>query len=102
MVRGDMGGRSDADWERTERNYEHSPYVAEFWNTLSSLALVALALVGASVTRQMPETRWSASWLMMVIIGVGEFRLLVPMQVVVLTMDGGSLRVCALPHDAAV
>jgi dihydroceramidase len=43
--RGFWGSRTSAvDW--CEANYTKTPYVAEFWNTLSSLALCVVAMIG--------------------------------------------------------
>jgi hypothetical protein len=39
-------GPVDANIDWCERNYDTSPYIAEFWNALSSLPIFAFALAG--------------------------------------------------------
>jgi dihydroceramidase len=55
------------DW--CEQNYAVTPYVAEFWNTLSSLAMVAAGLVGLATRRFAAEIRLAFGLLTLVGLG---------------------------------
>ncbi len=56
------------DW--CEANYAVTPWVAEFWNTLSSLAMVVAGVVGASSRRLVREVR--VAFGLLVLVGVGS------------------------------
>jgi dihydroceramidase len=61
---------SSIDW--CEINYEHTPYVCEFFNTLSSLALVVAGAVGALLHRKVLETRFLLAFAGLSIVGLGS------------------------------
>ena len=67
-----FGEVSSVDW--CEPNYLHSAYVAEWWNTLSSLAIVGLALYGLwqALCRRPFELRFAAGFVMMALVGLGS------------------------------
>ena len=56
------------DW--CEQNYALTPWVAEFWNTLSSLAIVAAGLVGLWTRRFAPEVR--LAFALLTLVGLGS------------------------------
>ena len=56
------------DW--CEQNYAVTPWVAEFWNTLSSLAMVVSGLVGLSSRRFAGEIR--VAFALLVVVGLGS------------------------------
>ena len=56
------------DW--CEQNYAVTPFVAEFWNTLSSLAMVTAGLVGLSSRRFAREIR--VAFALLVLVGLGS------------------------------
>jgi len=56
------------DW--CEQNYAVTPYVAEFWNTLSSLAMVIAGAVGLSSRRFAREIRIAFG--LLVVVGLGS------------------------------
>ncbi|KAG2194255.1 hypothetical protein INT46_005210 [Mucor plumbeus] len=61
---------SSVDW--CEENYTHSYYIAEFWNTISSLAMVALGFLGVALHHKSLGWRLSASYLLIVVVGIGS------------------------------
>ncbi|KAI9018518.1 alkaline phytoceramidase family protein [Phycomyces nitens] len=61
---------SSVDW--CEENYVHSYYIAEFWNTVSSFAMIIMGLLGFSLHYNYLELRISASYLFIVLVGVGS------------------------------
>ncbi|ORX51678.1 alkaline phytoceramidase family protein [Hesseltinella vesiculosa] len=61
---------SSVDW--CEENYAHSFYIAEFWNTVSSFAMVALGLLGIVAHHRSMGWRLSNGYLMIVVVGVGS------------------------------
>jgi dihydroceramidase len=67
-----FGELSSVDW--CEPNYVHSAYVAEWWNTLSSVAIVALALYGLwqALLRRPLELRFVVGFGMMALVGLGS------------------------------
>ena len=56
------------DW--CEQNYAVTPWVAEFWNTLSSLAMVAAGLVGLWTRRFAREVR--LAFALLTLVGLGS------------------------------
>jgi dihydroceramidase len=61
---------SSVDW--CEINYEHTPYVCEFFNTLSSLALVVAGAAGALLHRKVLETRFLLAFAGLSVVGLGS------------------------------
>lgn len=58
------------DW--CEGNYEVTPYLAEFWNAVSSLAIVALAFYGLWLQGR-TELRYRVLHLAIALVGAGSF-----------------------------
>uniref|UniRef100_A0A7S1Q837 Alkaline ceramidase n=1 Tax=Neobodo designis TaxID=312471 RepID=A0A7S1Q837_NEODS len=59
------------DW--CERNYQITPYIAEFWNTTSNWVMIAMALWGLRQCRTYSlEPRFYVGFLTVVIIGIGS------------------------------
>ncbi|MBF5043457.1 ceramidase [Aggregicoccus sp. 17bor-14] len=72
---GDLPGHwgavtSSVDW--CERNYALSPLVAELFNTLSSLAMVAVGVVGLALHRRVLERRFLAAFALLALVGLGS------------------------------
>jgi dihydroceramidase len=66
-----LGGPASIDW--CEPNYSVSPYIAEFWNTMSSLVMALIA--GYSLVwkyRQHREVGYLVLEVMIIIIGLGS------------------------------
>ncbi|KAI8063259.1 alkaline phytoceramidase family protein [Gongronella butleri] len=61
---------SSVDW--CEKNYVHSFYIAEFWNTVSSFAMIILGLAGVYAHHRSLGWRLSNGYLMIVIVGIGS------------------------------
>lgn len=61
---------STVDW--CEPNYEITHYIAEFFNTLSSLAMVVTGLMGVLFHWKDLEKRYIAGFWSVVIVGVGS------------------------------
>ena len=61
---------SSVDW--CEANYAHSPYVAEFFNTFSSLAIVAAGALGLWLHRQVLERRFGLCFASVALVGIGS------------------------------
>ncbi|KAI8967726.1 ceramidase [Mycotypha africana] len=61
---------SSVDW--CEENYAHSYYIAEFWNTISSLAMVVLGLLGVALHHRSLGWKLSISYLLIVVVGIGS------------------------------
>ncbi|KAI9498028.1 alkaline phytoceramidase family protein [Zychaea mexicana] len=61
---------SSVDW--CEDNYTYSHYVAEFWNTVSSLAMIFLGLLGVALHHRSLGWRLSGSYLLIVVVGIGS------------------------------
>ncbi len=61
---------SSVDW--CEINYEHTPYICEFFNTLSSLALVAVGAAGAFLHRRALEARFLLVFAAVSVVGLGS------------------------------
>lgn len=69
----DYGVPASVDW--CEPNYVYTPYVAELWNTVSSVAIfivAALGLVLALRQRHRPEPRFLLGFLGLSVIGLGS------------------------------
>ena len=66
------GAAASVDW--CEPNYAHSHYVAEWWNTLSSLPLVLLGVYGVVRALALPRTpgRFALAFASMAVVGVGS------------------------------
>ena len=67
------GDAASVDW--CEPNYVVTPYVAEWWNTLSSLPLALLGLYGAWRVYQLPNTierRFFVLFLALAVVGAGS------------------------------
>ena len=62
---------SNIDW--CEANYAISPYVAEFWNAMSSVPMTLVAFYGLYMARRHMrfEPRWGMAWFLLGIVGVG-------------------------------
>lgn len=48
---------ASVDW--CEQNYTHSFYVAEWWNAVSSLSMVATGVFGVALHRRVLEARFT-------------------------------------------
>ncbi|KAI9302349.1 ceramidase, partial [Cunninghamella echinulata] len=57
---------------RCEENYTHSYYIAEFWNTISSFAMVILGLLGIIAHHRSLGWKLSNGYLMIIIVGIGS------------------------------
>lgn len=60
---------------RCERNYSTSPYLAEFWNALSSLPIFVFAVFGYMAGKRyaMAEARFSLTFAIIALVGLGSF-----------------------------
>lgn len=67
-----FGEASSVDW--CEPNYVHSAYVAEWWNTVSSLVIVGLGLYGLwqAVVRRPLELRFVVGFVTLAVVGLGS------------------------------
>ena len=67
-------GKVDASMDWCEGNYVTSRYVAEWWNTLSSLPMVFYGLYGFIQTRRHASTEWryTISFLLFMCVGIGS------------------------------
>jgi dihydroceramidase len=61
---------STVDW--CEANYAHSAYIAECFNTLSSLAIVATGLLGLWLHRRLLEARFLLCFASVALVGLGS------------------------------
>ena len=62
---------SSIDW--CEHNYAYSPYIAEFWNTVSNFLLVVASLYGLWIcSRERLEMRFYVLYALVMIIGLGS------------------------------
>jgi|HubBroStandDraft_6_1064221.scaffolds.fasta_scaffold67486_2 dihydroceramidase len=62
---------STVDW--CEANYEHSPYICEFFNTVTSLAMVVAGIAGVVVARRKQlEPRFMAAFVALAVVGLGS------------------------------
>eukprot|EP01083_Nonionella_stella_P258852 884255_1 len=67
-------GDADASVDWCESNYQYSYYIAEFWNTLSSIPMFIFAIVGAILCYNygVKEKRFFVSFLCICNIGFGS------------------------------
>ena len=67
-------GPVDANIQWCEEDYAVSPYIAEFWNTLSSLYLVVLGIFGIIMVRRKASTelRFVFCWSSLMVVGIGS------------------------------
>lgn len=67
-------GHSDASIQWCEKDYHVSPYVAEFWNTLSSLPIALFGLLGwiAAKKHAQAEMRFDLAFFGLFIVGLGS------------------------------
>ena len=61
---------SSVDW--CEANYAFTPYVAELFNTLSSLAMVAVGAIGLALHRRVLERRFLFAFGLLCLVGLGS------------------------------
>jgi dihydroceramidase len=61
---------SSVDW--CEANYQHTPYVCELANSVSSLAMVAVGVLGVWLHRRTLEGRFLLAFFVVAIVGVGS------------------------------
>jgi dihydroceramidase len=61
---------SSVDW--CEANYRFTPYVAEFFNTLSSLAMITVGVIGLVRYRKTLETRFLVAFFAIAVVGLGS------------------------------
>ncbi|CAG8534747.1 6413_t:CDS:2 [Funneliformis mosseae] len=60
---------SSVDW--CEKNFEHSYYIAEFWNSLSSVAMIMFGEVGARVN-SCESFRFRLAFRLVSVVGIGS------------------------------
>ena len=66
-------GKPSATIDWCEENYELSHYIAEFWNTVSNITFVVLALYGYRRARQERfERRFLAQYVAVLVTGIGS------------------------------
>lgn len=67
-------GDIDANIDWCERNYDTTEYIAEFWNTISSIPIFLFALAGyiAGKRYAMAESRFSLAFFLMMLVGLGS------------------------------
>ena len=61
---------SSVDW--CEANYAFTPYVAELFNTLSSVAMIAVGAVGIALHRRVLERRFLFAFALVCLVGLGS------------------------------
>ena len=63
---------SNIDW--CESNYEVTYYIAEFWNTLTTVAMILPPIIGAlsSFTKMHVELRYLMPFFMLIVVGLGS------------------------------
>eukprot|EP00735_Rhodelphis_limneticus_P004137 TRINITY_DN15693_c0_g1::TRINITY_DN15693_c0_g1_i1::g.18817::m.18817 TRINITY_DN15693_c0_g1::TRINITY_DN15693_c0_g1_i1::g.18817 ORF type:complete len:318 (-),score=24.05,sp/Q9NUN7/ACER3_HUMAN/33.85/3e-37,Ceramidase/PF05875.7/1.2e-53,DUF1129/PF06570.6/4.7e+02,DUF1129/PF06570.6/2.8e+03,DUF1129/PF06570.6/0.13,7TM-7TMR_HD/PF07698.6/1.1e+03,7TM-7TMR_HD/PF07698.6/0.093,7TM-7TMR_HD/PF07698.6/32,7TM-7TMR_HD/PF07698.6/3.3e+02,DUF4131/PF13567.1/6.7,DUF4131/PF13567.1/1.3e+02 TRINITY_DN15693_c0_g1_i1:43-930(-) len=64
-------GSATASIDWCERNYEVCYYIAEFWNTLSNLAIILLGLLGFFYVQHL-ERRYQFVYVMVMVTGMGS------------------------------
>lgn len=58
-----------------ESDYQHTPYIAETWNTISSLWIVLLPLIGLLYSNPTGEFRFKVAYTVLIIVGCGSITL---------------------------
>ena len=63
---------SNVDW--CESNYAYSPFIAEMWNTASSVPMTFVAFFGLYKAREhmLMESRWAWAYTMLAVVGIGS------------------------------
>ena len=61
---------SSVDW--CELNYQWSHYIAEFWNSTSSMSMVLAGLLGILLHRNILETRFLLAFFFVSVLGIGS------------------------------
>ncbi|XP_031485527.1 alkaline ceramidase-like [Nymphaea colorata] len=73
MVASTFWGPVTSTTEWCEKNYAHSPYIAEFYNTISNIPCIVLAFVGlVNALRQRFEKRFSVLHLSNMVLAIGS------------------------------
>ncbi|KAI9225587.1 MAG: ceramidase [Piptocephalis tieghemiana] len=71
-TKGMWPGTAQLDW--CEENYVVCKYIAEFWNTISNLVFVAVAIYGINLCRSKQlDTRFTGCFGLLAVIGVGSW-----------------------------
>jgi len=67
-------GPTDSNIDWCEPNYVVTPYIAEFFNTISSVPISLFAILGIMLSRQYASTeiRYSFAYFVVVLVGVGS------------------------------
>eukprot|EP00505_MAST-04D_sp_SCG-Rhode-Island_P001444 Stramenopile-MAST_4_protein_1444 len=65
-------GEKTANTNWCEPDYIVTPYIAEFWNTLSSFFVVIDGLYGIYYHCSWAETRYGVAWLLFLVVGLGS------------------------------
>jgi dihydroceramidase len=76
---------STVDW--CENNYEHSYYICEFFNTVSSLAMVLAGVAGIALHRRTLERRFFVAFLAVIAVGLGSIAFHATLQFELQMMD---------------
>lgn len=61
---------SSVNW--CEADYGHSRYICEWFNTISSVAMIAAGAIGWSLHRRVLERRLSAAFALLALVGIGS------------------------------
>eukprot|EP00823_Brevimastigomonas_motovehiculus_P006333 TRINITY_DN5221_c0_g1_i1.p1 TRINITY_DN5221_c0_g1~~TRINITY_DN5221_c0_g1_i1.p1 ORF type:complete len:273 (+),score=28.00 TRINITY_DN5221_c0_g1_i1:32-850(+) len=74
MSREGFWGPVDVTIDWCEYNYAVTPYIAEFWNCLSSFPMTIVGIIGYLYTRKLatPEQRFSIAYLFLALVGLGS------------------------------
>jgi len=63
---------SNVDW--CEKNYEYTPYIAEFWNTISNIPMIVLGFYGAYTSYKLGiGLRFPLGNLTLAVVGIGSW-----------------------------